>query len=160
MPYYFHFLHRQNGVDDLIKLAKQFDFNMLRQDEEHVQIHNESVISDMFYFDGEKCQSSLLLSNRVPEKTPSALQTNVRESSVLLPPDQDMEDDLNFLFDGPTQHISGNLSEFSSSVIGNEDGSNCILQSSSWERYTFRTSCCATCQFFASCQTWIDAWGF
>ncbi|XP_046899765.1 ewing's tumor-associated antigen 1 isoform X2 [Hypomesus transpacificus] len=102
---------RQNGVDDLIKLAKQFDFNMLRQDEEHVQIHNESVISDMFNFDGEKCQPSLLLSKRAPEKAPSALQTNVRESSVLLPPDQDMEDDLNFLFDGPSQRISGNFSQ-------------------------------------------------
>ncbi|XP_067115764.1 ewing's tumor-associated antigen 1 [Osmerus mordax] len=102
---------RQNGVDDLIKLAKQFDFNMLRQDEEHVLIHNESVISDMLYFEDEKCQPSLFLSNRGLEKAPSALQTNVRESSVLLPPDQDMEDDLNFLFDGPTQHISGNLSQ-------------------------------------------------
>uniref|UniRef100_A0A674C3K3 ETAA1 activator of ATR kinase a n=1 Tax=Salmo trutta TaxID=8032 RepID=A0A674C3K3_SALTR len=68
---------RPNGVDDLLKLAKQFDFNMLRQDEERV--------NDMHK------QSLELLS----------------DSENIL----DLDDDMDFLFDGPTQHISGNLSQ-------------------------------------------------
>uniref|UniRef100_A0A4W5PC41 ETAA1 activator of ATR kinase a n=1 Tax=Hucho hucho TaxID=62062 RepID=A0A4W5PC41_9TELE len=84
---------RPNGVDDLLKLAKQFDFNMLRQDE-------------------ERNQPPPLLSNVTPESTQSALKTNsMRNSEDQIPPDHEMEDDLDFLFDGPTQHISGNLSQ-------------------------------------------------
>uniref|UniRef100_A0A8C8D6T7 ETAA1 activator of ATR kinase n=1 Tax=Oncorhynchus tshawytscha TaxID=74940 RepID=A0A8C8D6T7_ONCTS len=84
---------RPNGVDDLLKLAKQFDFNMLRQDE-------------------ERNQPPPLLSNVTPESTQSALTTNsTGNSKDQIPPDHEMEDDMDFLFDGPTQHISGNLSQ-------------------------------------------------
>uniref|UniRef100_A0A8C7GYV3 ETAA1 activator of ATR kinase a n=1 Tax=Oncorhynchus kisutch TaxID=8019 RepID=A0A8C7GYV3_ONCKI len=71
---------RTNGVDDLLKLAKQFDFNMFRQDEERVNdIHKQSLA--LWRTDSE------------------------------IPPDHEMEDDLDVLFDGPTQHISLNLSQ-------------------------------------------------
>uniref|UniRef100_A0A8C8G8Z3 ETAA1 activator of ATR kinase n=1 Tax=Oncorhynchus tshawytscha TaxID=74940 RepID=A0A8C8G8Z3_ONCTS len=71
---------RTNGVDDLLKLAKQFDFNMFRQDEERVNdMHKQSLT--LWRTDSE------------------------------IPPDHEMEDDLDFLFDGPTQHISLNLSQ-------------------------------------------------
>uniref|UniRef100_A0A674DWL2 ETAA1 activator of ATR kinase a n=1 Tax=Salmo trutta TaxID=8032 RepID=A0A674DWL2_SALTR len=84
---------RTNGVDDLLKLAKQFDFNMFRQDE-------------------ERNQPPPLLSSVTPESTQSALKTNsMRNSKDQIPPDHEMEDDLDFLFDGPTQHISLNLSQ-------------------------------------------------
>uniref|UniRef100_A0A4W5QIC4 ETAA1 activator of ATR kinase a n=1 Tax=Hucho hucho TaxID=62062 RepID=A0A4W5QIC4_9TELE len=84
---------RTNAVDDLLKLAKQFDFNMFRQDE-------------------ERNQPPPLLSNVTPESTQAALKTNsMRNSEDQIPPDHEMEDDLDFLFDGPTQHISGNLSQ-------------------------------------------------
>uniref|UniRef100_A0A8C7R4V9 ETAA1 activator of ATR kinase a n=1 Tax=Oncorhynchus mykiss TaxID=8022 RepID=A0A8C7R4V9_ONCMY len=84
---------RPNGVDDLLKLAKQFDFNMLRQDE-------------------EQNQPPPLLSNVTPESAQSALKTNsTGNSKDQIPPDHEMEDDMDFLFDGPTQHISLNLSQ-------------------------------------------------
>uniref|UniRef100_A0A3Q1K0X8 Uncharacterized protein n=1 Tax=Anabas testudineus TaxID=64144 RepID=A0A3Q1K0X8_ANATE len=70
---------KPNGVDDLLKLAKQFDLNMFRQDEEEVEdMHHQT-----------------------------AAGTDVRVN-------QHVEDDLDFLFDGPTQHVSENLSQVSS----------------------------------------------
>uniref|UniRef100_UPI0037E8F53D ewing's tumor-associated antigen 1 n=1 Tax=Semicossyphus pulcher TaxID=241346 RepID=UPI0037E8F53D len=80
---------RPNGVDDLLKLAKQFDFNMFRQDEE------ENDFSPLF---------------------PGSRQPTVNTAAgrdVQVPLDLQMEDDLDSLFDGPTQHVSGNLSQVS-----------------------------------------------
>ncbi|XP_013986775.1 ewing's tumor-associated antigen 1 homolog [Salmo salar] len=109
---------RPNGVDDLLKLAKQFDFNMLRQDEERVNdMHKQSLellsdSEDILDLDGNENQPPPLLSNVTPESTQSALKTNnMRNSKDQIPPDHEMEDDMDFLFDGPTQHISGNLSQ-------------------------------------------------
>ncbi|XP_055761770.1 ewing's tumor-associated antigen 1 homolog [Salvelinus fontinalis] len=109
---------RPNGVDDLLKLAKQFDFNLLRQDEERVNdIHKQSLellsdSEDILDLDGNENQPPPLLSNVTPESTQSALKTNsTRNSKDQIPPDHEMEDDMDFLFDGPTQHISGNLSQ-------------------------------------------------
>ncbi|XP_024298359.1 ewing's tumor-associated antigen 1 [Oncorhynchus tshawytscha] len=109
---------RPNGVDDLLKLAKQFDFNMLRQDEERVNdMHEQSLelLSDseeILNLDGNENQPPPLLSNVTPESTQSALTTNsTGNSKDQIPPDHEMEDDMDFLFDGPTQHISGNLSQ-------------------------------------------------
>lgn len=108
---------RLTGVDDLMKLAKQFDLNMFRQDEEHVQIQEqgwELISDDLFHCDDEENKPTLLSSDGGPDREQPAIEiTGVRESTALLPPDQDMEDDLDFLFDGPTQHISGNLSQSS-----------------------------------------------
>uniref|UniRef100_A0A674DX69 ETAA1 activator of ATR kinase a n=1 Tax=Salmo trutta TaxID=8032 RepID=A0A674DX69_SALTR len=110
---------RTNGVDDLLKLAKQFDFNMFRQDEERVNdMHKQSLelqrtdSEDILDLDGNENQPPPLLSSVTPESTQSALKTNsMRNSKDQIPPDHEMEDDLDFLFDGPTQHISLNLSQ-------------------------------------------------
>ncbi|KAM9490611.1 ewing's tumor-associated antigen 1 isoform 1-T1 [Salvelinus alpinus] len=110
---------RTNGVDDLLKLAKQFDFNMFRQDEERVDdMHKQSLAlwrtdsEDILDLGGNENQPPPLLSNVSPESTQSALKTNsMRNSKDQIPPDHEMEDDLDFLFDGPTQHISLNLSQ-------------------------------------------------
>uniref|UniRef100_A0A4W5QC23 ETAA1 activator of ATR kinase a n=1 Tax=Hucho hucho TaxID=62062 RepID=A0A4W5QC23_9TELE len=110
---------RTNAVDDLLKLAKQFDFNMFRQDEERVNdMHKQSLelrrtdSEDVLDLDGNENQPPPLLSNVTPESTQAALKTNsMRNSEDQIPPDHEMEDDLDFLFDGPTQHISGNLSQ-------------------------------------------------
>lgn len=103
-------------MDDLLKLAKQFDFNMLRQDEEQVNdMHEQSLellsdSEDILNLDGNENQPPPLLSNVTPESAQSALKTNsTGNSKDQIPPDHEMEDDLDFLFDGPTQHISGNF---------------------------------------------------
>lgn len=86
-------------MDDLLKLAKQFDLNMFHRDEE------------------ENVQSLEL-----PEETggqnqlPGTSGTDVdpaAEAGMQLNPDLHMEDDLDFLFDGPTQHVSGTISQLS-----------------------------------------------
>ncbi|XP_035516019.1 ewing's tumor-associated antigen 1 [Morone saxatilis] len=95
---------RPNGVDDLLKLAKQFDFNMFHQDEEEVEdVHQQSLelLSDDIL---DSDFSPSLPGNRQPAVN-TAADTD---------PDQHMEDDLEFLFDGPTQHVSGDLSQVSS----------------------------------------------
>ncbi|KAK6300297.1 hypothetical protein J4Q44_G00283950 [Coregonus suidteri] len=109
---------RPNGVDDLLKLAKLFDFNMFQQDEERVNnMHEQSLqllsdSEDILDLDGNENQPPPLLSNVTPESPQSALKTNsIRNSKDQIPPDHEMEDDLDFLFDGPTQQISGNLSQ-------------------------------------------------
>jgi len=72
------FCFRPNGVDDLLRLAKQFDFNMFHQDEDEEDVQNQ-------------------LSSPRPDPQPHL--------------DLQLEDDLDFLFDGPTQHVSGPLSQ-------------------------------------------------
>uniref|UniRef100_A0A671VU23 ETAA1 activator of ATR kinase n=1 Tax=Sparus aurata TaxID=8175 RepID=A0A671VU23_SPAAU len=84
---------RPNGVDDLLKLAKQFDFNMFHQDEED----NDSSPS-------------------LPGNCERAVKATAAGTNAQVQPDQHMEDDLDFLFDGPTQHVSGNLSQAASQV--------------------------------------------
>lgn len=79
------FVRRPNGVDDLLKLARQFDLNMFRQDE------------------GEEEEEV----ERSPELLP-------QDAGPDVPPDLNLEDDLDFLFDGPTQHLSADLSQASS----------------------------------------------
>uniref|UniRef100_A0A8C9XUG7 ETAA1 activator of ATR kinase n=1 Tax=Sander lucioperca TaxID=283035 RepID=A0A8C9XUG7_SANLU len=81
---------RPNGVDDLLKLAKQFDFNMFHQDEDA----NDFSISP-------------------PGNRPPATKATVDAQPHA---DQHMEDDLDFLFDAPTQHVSGNLSQMASTA--------------------------------------------
>lgn len=102
--------HRSNVVDDLLKLAKQFDFNMFRQDEEEVEdVHQQSLellSEDIVDFENVDQDS---VSASFPADWGTAAGTDVQ---VHL--DQHMEDDLDFLFDGPTQHVSGNLSQVSS----------------------------------------------
>ncbi|XP_068440111.1 ewing's tumor-associated antigen 1-like [Clinocottus analis] len=106
---------RPNGVDDLLKLAKQFDFNMFRRDEEEEEVDvsrrqspkllSEAVSEDLEA--GDRDDASIPASRR-PGAKAVADRTTER-----LRPDQHMEDDLDFLFDGPTQCLSGSLSQVS-----------------------------------------------
>ncbi|KAJ8246173.1 hypothetical protein GJAV_G00264510 [Gymnothorax javanicus] len=113
---------RQSDVEDLMKLAKQFDFNMHQQDRAQVEEVYDGLVEEE---DGEKELRSLensppplptgaVTSGRVP-----ASQT--RKCSAPLPADrrtldQNVTDDFDALFDEPTQRISGRLSQPSSSL--------------------------------------------
>ncbi|XP_053195004.1 ewing's tumor-associated antigen 1-like [Scomber japonicus] len=103
---------RPNGVDDLLKLAKQFDFNMFRRDEEEIEsLHQQSLellSEDILDYENNDNVSPSSPSNQQPAAAPAA-ETDPD-------PDQHMEDDLDFLFDGPTQHVSGDFSQFSSAL--------------------------------------------
>ncbi|XP_028457590.1 ewing's tumor-associated antigen 1 [Perca flavescens] len=87
---------RPSGVGDLLKLARQFDLNMFHRDEEAAeQQHQRSLellSEDILDFENDFSSPSPP-GNRPP------------------PDDHHMEDDLDFLFDGPTQLVSGNLSQ-------------------------------------------------
>ncbi|XP_062243199.1 ewing's tumor-associated antigen 1 [Platichthys flesus] len=95
---------RSNGVDELLKLAKQFDFNMFRQDEEEDQQSLELLSED-------------ILENHDQEDS----KPHGTDAHVLL--DQHTESDLDFLFDGPTQHVSGRLSQVTAHVSSSKEAS-------------------------------------
>ncbi|XP_058639367.1 ewing's tumor-associated antigen 1 isoform X2 [Onychostoma macrolepis] len=96
---------KQSTVEDLMRLAKQFDFNMrqdeaqeqssdtpgLKQSEEQEPPHDER-------FTTAHSESALKLSEKP-----------VDERGLY----QEMDDDLDLLFDGPTQRLSGRLSQAS-----------------------------------------------
>ncbi|XP_034543809.1 ewing's tumor-associated antigen 1 homolog [Notolabrus celidotus] len=100
---------RPNGVDDLLKLAQQFDLNMFRRDEEEVEEQQQQSLEllseDILDFESGD-QSDFL-----PPLQPAvnAAGETVRHDQ----PDLQMDDDLDFLFDGPTQPVSGNFSQVS-----------------------------------------------
>uniref|UniRef100_A0A1A8F1G9 Ewing tumor-associated antigen 1 n=1 Tax=Nothobranchius korthausae TaxID=1143690 RepID=A0A1A8F1G9_9TELE len=85
---------RSNGVDDLLRLAKQFDLNLFHHDEEenvdHLELRSEDVL------DRPGCLSSL----------PGAGGPAVTGTSMLLEQDLLPDEDLD-LFLVPTQHASG-----------------------------------------------------
>ncbi|XP_033985597.1 ewing's tumor-associated antigen 1-like [Trematomus bernacchii] len=99
---------RLNTVDDLLKLAKQFDFNMFRQEEDE-----EEELKDLHQQSLELLSDDILDQNdfspSLPGNQPPAVSPGPDVQLHLM--DQHMEDDLDFLFDGPTQHLSGNLSQ-------------------------------------------------
>ncbi|XP_016360572.1 ewing's tumor-associated antigen 1 homolog [Sinocyclocheilus anshuiensis] len=91
---------RQSNVEDLMKLAKQFDINMTRQDKEKKQESTEKI-------------------NQVNKLQSDSKATTERSTSVKVSSEQltscssqacQEEAELQALFDGPTQHISGRLS--------------------------------------------------
>lgn len=89
----------------MLKLAKQFDFNMFHQDEdedEDEQHSLELLTDDVFSLE--------------TADPGAAAGTGVR-------PDLHAEDDLDFLFDGPTQTLSGGLSQGSSQKPSSSHGS-------------------------------------
>ncbi|KAE8300643.1 hypothetical protein D5F01_LYC00789 [Larimichthys crocea] len=110
---------RPNGVDDLLKLAKQFDFNMFHQDDEEEEEEEEKAEEVLHQQSQELLSEDILdLENgnflpSVPGNCQPAVKAAVR-TDVQIQQDQHMEDDLDFLFDGPTQHVSGDLSQVSS----------------------------------------------
>uniref|UniRef100_A0A3P8ZZ94 ETAA1 activator of ATR kinase n=1 Tax=Esox lucius TaxID=8010 RepID=A0A3P8ZZ94_ESOLU len=107
---------RTNGVADLLKLAKQFDFS-IRQDEDRVKHTHKQSLDPLS--DSEDILDFGCLQNQpppflliVPPETAQPVKTNCTHfSNDPIPPDHEMEDDLDFLFDGPTQRISGNISQ-------------------------------------------------
>ncbi|KAL7852385.1 hypothetical protein SRHO_G00181700 [Serrasalmus rhombeus] len=110
---------RPNVVDDLLKLAKQFDFNMIRQDESHFetrqQSSEEAMDEDLELFYDENHPPAPPQKDSEAERAPQELQEadtsgggDVMDDVAL---GQEMEDDLDLLFDGSTQQISGFLSQ-------------------------------------------------
>ncbi|KAF7667872.1 hypothetical protein LDENG_00040630 [Lucifuga dentata] len=92
---------RQNSVEDLMKLARQFDENMQQDKETSEQLNtvNNNV---------SKCGNA---SEIKPTKT--ALRSNAKEQKCLSSSDQ-VEAELHALFDSSTQQVSGQLSQGSS----------------------------------------------
>ncbi|KAK2817609.1 hypothetical protein Q5P01_025800 [Channa striata] len=108
---------RPSGVDDLLKLAKQFDFNMFCRDEAVVEdMHQQSLeflSGDVLNFENDN-------QNHCSPCRRGNGQTAVNAAAgtdVLEHPDQQIDDDLDFLFDGPTQHTSRNLSQASTAQL-------------------------------------------
>ncbi|XP_015249318.1 PREDICTED: LOW QUALITY PROTEIN: ewing's tumor-associated antigen 1 homolog [Cyprinodon variegatus] len=85
---------RTNGVEDLLRLARQFDLNMFHQDEEE-EDEDESSRQDESCFPGNLQPATNMAAGSEPQP----------------PPDRLLVDDLDFLFDGPTQRLSGDLSQ-------------------------------------------------
>ncbi|MCJ8748115.1 hypothetical protein PDJAM_G00161280 [Pangasius djambal] len=109
---------RQNPVDDLLKLAKQFDFNMLQQEEAHLQPNPQGSAEatnedhDLFFNDNNLPASPQTRSEA--ERPPLGLEdTRMNGDDPLddLGPIQELDDDLDLLFEGSTQEVSGGLSQ-------------------------------------------------
>lgn len=96
-----HTTTKQSTVDDLMRLAKQFDFNM-RQDEaqEHNSPPEPPAHADPFST-AHYTSATSRASERPNDHKP------VTQSEL----NQEMDDDLDLLFDGPTQQLSGRLSQ-------------------------------------------------
>uniref|UniRef100_W5UEJ4 Ewing's tumor-associated antigen 1 n=1 Tax=Ictalurus punctatus TaxID=7998 RepID=W5UEJ4_ICTPU len=111
---------RQNPVDDLLKLAKQFDFNMIQQEEVHLRPNRQSSaedmheVQDLFFDENDPLASPQTRSEA--ERPPLGLEDTTTNGDG--PVDdlgliQEMEDDLDLLFEGSTQQVSGGLSGLS-----------------------------------------------
>ncbi len=91
---------RQSNVEDLRKLAKQFDINMTRQDKEKQQESTERRNKlNKLQSDG-KARTERSTSVKVSSEQLTSCSNQARQE----------EAELQALFDGPTQHISGRLS--------------------------------------------------
>ncbi|XP_041109777.1 ewing's tumor-associated antigen 1 homolog [Polyodon spathula] len=117
---------RSSGVEDLMKLAKQFDRNMIQQGGE--QYHDKNL-DNIFQHENEDQMESDMHEKGLPPlgeltgmKKMSSFNSknagtqeeiqikNSSQKSV----DQEAEADINALFDAPTQLLSGRLSQNSS----------------------------------------------
>ncbi|XP_056327407.1 ewing's tumor-associated antigen 1 homolog [Danio aesculapii] len=90
---------RQSNVEDLKKLAKQFDISMTRQDKEKEQKSTEGRNKL------NKLQSDGAITMQRSTSNP-VLSAQLTDCSSL----EEEEQELQALFDGPTQHVSGRLS--------------------------------------------------
>ncbi|CAL8329450.1 unnamed protein product [Lota lota] len=100
---------RPNRVDRLLKLAKQFDFNMFRQDEEQPEdVHQQT--SALPSEDLLEYQVGSQGGAQLPRVDPSPPETSGEDGS----PVRTAGDDLELLFDESTQRLSGNLSQVGS----------------------------------------------
>lgn len=96
---------RQNNVEGLLQLAKQFDRNMHQQDKETAEDNNNDA----------KCRN--------PSSRPESDTTScAKECHALASTSQQVEEELHALFDGPTQRVNGRLSQGSttSSCTGSQ----------------------------------------
>ncbi|KAL0177365.1 hypothetical protein M9458_026259, partial [Cirrhinus mrigala] len=90
----------QNNVEDLMKLAKQFDINMTRQDKEKQEASTEkrNKLNKPQSDGAATTESSTSISVSSEQLTSCSTQARQEEA------------ELQALFDGPTQHVSGRLS--------------------------------------------------
>ncbi|XP_027034721.2 ewing's tumor-associated antigen 1 [Tachysurus fulvidraco] len=112
---------RPNLVDDLLKLAKQFDFNMIQQEEAHLKPDAQSsagdTCEDQDLFFEEDVPLALPHTRSEASKPSLRLEdTKMNSSDLVADPDlvQELEDDLDLLFECSTQQLSGGLSQGSS----------------------------------------------
>lgn len=103
---------KQNTVEDLMRLAKQFDFNMRQDEAQEPHLHGSgpksAVDHGLAHFDNP----TTTLHNGFALKSENVESSNekpVDEQALY----QEMDDDLDLLFDGPTQQLSGRLSQMS-----------------------------------------------
>lgn len=101
-------------MDDLLKLAKQFDFNMNQQEEAHLRPNPQSSAEaqDLFFDESDPPASPQALSEA--ERPPLGLEDTKMNSDDPLDDlglIQEMDDDLDLLFEGSTQQLSGSLSQ-------------------------------------------------
>ncbi|KAJ8285067.1 hypothetical protein COCON_G00039170 [Conger conger] len=115
---------RQNDVEDLMKLAKQFDFNMHQQDKEQ----DMEQVREAYEGGAEADTDDLrepggLVNHPLPSRSEGpasgqapASQTRgcAKPATPARGPAGQVTDDFNALFDAPTQRISGRLSQISS----------------------------------------------
>lgn len=94
---------QSNNVEDLMKLAKQFDLNMTRQHKE-MNLERLQNSEETKYKDWHKHNKLMAVS---PESASN--KASAGEAKGL-----GNEEELHTLFDGPTQHLSGRLSPPSS----------------------------------------------
>ncbi|KAI5089871.1 ewing's tumor-associated antigen 1 [Silurus meridionalis] len=106
---------RQNPVDDLLKLAKQFDFNMIQQEEAQ---NSMKMHEDQDLFSDEIDLPASPQTHSEAEKPPPDLE----DQTVIGDP---LDDDLDLLFEGSTQTVS-NLSQGFSTC--SHDVDKCALQ--------------------------------
>uniref|UniRef100_A0AAR2KE27 ETAA1 activator of ATR kinase b n=1 Tax=Pygocentrus nattereri TaxID=42514 RepID=A0AAR2KE27_PYGNA len=93
---------QSNNVEDLMKLAKQFDINMTRQDEER-QLENKGRNTE----GSNKLDRSIASHSVLDGIEPSG----AKHFPVPAKPEVlSHEEELHALFDGPTQYLSGRLS--------------------------------------------------
>uniref|UniRef100_A0A3Q3AQY7 ETAA1 activator of ATR kinase n=1 Tax=Kryptolebias marmoratus TaxID=37003 RepID=A0A3Q3AQY7_KRYMA len=107
---------RASSVDGLLKLAKRFDQNMFHPEE--VEVGDMDLLAqDIPDFQSKPITHQSKLSASPPENGQPAVNT---EPGTDPDWDQQLQDDLDFLFDGPTQNLSRNLSQAPSAP--SEDG--------------------------------------
>ncbi|KAG5855616.1 hypothetical protein ANANG_G00050980 [Anguilla anguilla] len=110
---------RHSDVEDLMKLAKQFDFNMHQQDKEQVkEVYKGSVKQDADNLrepgDLEHSPPPSLSEVTATSRGPALLNCGKPQTTDRKALHQETVDDFDALFDQPTQHISGRLSQASS----------------------------------------------
>uniref|UniRef100_A0A8C9QVY7 ETAA1 activator of ATR kinase n=1 Tax=Scleropages formosus TaxID=113540 RepID=A0A8C9QVY7_SCLFO len=104
---------KQNCVEDLKKLAMQFDINMIQQDKE--QVKHATMQGTEGAGDLNNCGVILPVSLTDLEGTSKEANINIQNTNTNKMLHQkstvfEMDDNLDALFDGPTQPISGRLS--------------------------------------------------